>query len=143
MSNYNISQSGYTGGQQLSAKIASASDFAKQRSKVYQWKEEQQNANIARNIAEYNKYSNIISDIENREMDLNAANRAAADNINSQNRQAFYKNVGMYGKDSAGWDSNMALVEALKGLGEYGYSNWGEVVKQLKKLSKNGSKQVS
>lgn len=143
LSNYNISQSGYTGGQQLSAKIASASDFAKQRAKVYQWKEEQQNANIARNIAEYNKYSNIISDIENKEIDLNAANRAAADNINSQNRQAFYKNVGMYGRDYAGWDSNAALVAALQGLGEYGYSNWGEVVKQLKKLSKNGSKQVS
>ena len=143
LSNYNISQSGYTGGQQLSAKIASASDFAKQRAKAYQWKEEQQNANIARNIAEYNKYSNIISDIENKEIDLNAANRAAADNINSQNRQAFYKNVGMYGRDYAGWDSNAALVAALQGLGEYGYSNWGEVVKQLKKLSKNGSKQVS
>ena len=56
LSNYNISQSGYTGGQQLSAKIASASDFAKQRAKVHQWKEEQQNANIARNIAEYNNY---------------------------------------------------------------------------------------
>lgn len=143
LSNYNISQSGYTGGQQLSAKIASASDFAKQRAKVYQWKEEQQNANIARNIAEYNNYSNILSDIENKEIDLNAANRAAADNINLQNRQAFYKNVGMHGRDQAGWDSNAALVAALEGLGEYGYSNWGEVVKQLKKLSRNGSKQIS
>ena len=143
LSNYNISQSGYTGGQQLSAKIASASDFAKQRAKVYQWKEEQQNANIARNIAEYNKHSNIVSDIENKEIDLNAANRAAADNINLQNRQAFYKNVGMYGRDQAGWDSNAALVAALYDLGEYGYSNWGEVVKQLKKVFRNGSKQVS
>lgn len=143
LSNYNISQSGYTGGQQLSAKIASASDFAKQRAKVHQWKEEQQNANIARNIAEYNNYLNILSDIENKEIDLNAANRAAADNINWQNRQAFYKNVGMYGRDYAGWDSNAALVAALQDLGEYGYSNWGEVVKQLKKLSKNGSKQIS
>lgn len=99
LANYNTAQGGYTAGQQLAARSVAASDLARQRAAIHQWQTEQQNKNIAQNIASYNDHSNILAEIANKEIDINAANRAAAKNINRQNKKAALKNWGQIRKD--------------------------------------------
>lgn len=142
LANYNTAQGGYTVGQQLAARGAAASNFARQRAQIHQWQTEQQNKNIARNIAAFNTHSNVLAEIGNKEIDINDANRAAVRNINRENWKALSKNIGMYGRDVEGWNSNAAQIAALEGLGEYAYVNWNDIVKSLNKLTKNGSKQI-
>ena len=142
LANYNTMQGGYTAGQQLAARGAAANNLARRRAQIHQWQTEQQNKNIARNIAAFNTHSNISAEIGNKEIDINDANRAAARNINRENWKALSKNIGMYGRDLEGWNSNAAQIAALEGLGEYAYVNWNDIVKSLNKLTKNGSKQI-
>lgn len=126
LANYNTAQGGYTAGQQLAARSVAASDLARQRAAIHQWQTEQQNKNIAQNIASYNDHSNILAEIANKEIDINAANRAAAKNINRQNKKAALKNWGQIRKDRKLQDVQFSALNmyapAIKAVMEDPYS---------------------
>lgn len=131
LANYNTAQGGYTAGQQLAAKGAAASNLARQRAAIHQWQTEQQNKNIAQNIASYNNYANIVADIANKEIDINAANRAAARNINRQNRASALKAWGQINSDSNKRNMDKLRIAVAAPMFKYGMENYDEMVKML------------
>ena len=134
LANYNTAQGGYTAGQQLAARGVAASNLAKQRAAIHQLQTEQQNKNIAQNIASYNNYANIIADIANKETDMNAANRATARNINRQNKAAALKTWGQINNDQNKRKMDKLRIAAAAPMFEYGIENYDEMVKMLTEM---------
>lgn len=134
LANYNTAQGGYTAGQQLAARVTAASNLAKQRAAIHQWQTEQQNKNIAQNIASYNNYANVIADIANKETDMNAANRATARNINRQNKAAALKTWGQINNDQNKRKMDKLRIAAAAPMFEYGMENYDEMVKMLTEM---------
>ena len=130
MANYNTAQGGYTAGQQLAARGAAASNLARQRAQIHQWQTEQQNKNIAQNIASYNVHANVLAEIANKESDINAANRASARNINRQGRATALKNWGQILRNEKQYAMDDVPIAALEPLLQYAYEN----PEQIKKL---------
>lgn len=136
LANYNTAQGGYTAGQQLAARGAAASDLARKRAAIHQWQTEQQNKNIAQNIASLNAHSNVLSEIENKEIDINDANRAAARSVERQRRAEAMKNWGQVLRDKnqqAMDDMRMIMIEPLL---QYAYENPEAIKKIYNKRSK-------
>lgn len=136
LANYNTAQGGYTAGQQLAARGAAASDLARKRVAIHQWQTEQQNKNIAQNIASLNAHSNVLAEIENKEIDINDANRAAARSVKSQRRAEAMKNWGQVLRDKnqqAMDDMRMIMIEPLL---QYAYENPEAIKKIYNKRSK-------
>lgn len=144
VSNYSITQGGYTAGQQLAARVAAADNLARQRAAIHAWQTQQQNENIAKNIASYNDHIRLLSEINDREADMNAANRGAARNINRQNRSQAFKNIGQILRDKKQYDMDLIRTEILKPMIESVYENSDVVIpmlnKQIKKKSTKKSK---
>lgn len=144
ISNYNTTQGGYTAGQQLAARVAAADNLARQRAAIHAWQTQQQNENIAKNIASYNDHTRLLSEINDREADMNAANRGAARNINRQNRSQAFKNIGQILRDKKQYDMDLIRTEILKPMIEAVYENSDVVIpmlnKQIKKKSTKKSK---
>lgn len=134
LANYNTAQGGYTAGQQLAARGVAASNLAKQRAAIHQLQTEQQNKNIAQNIASYNNYANIIADIANKETDMNAANRATARNINRQNKAAALKTWGQINNDQNKRKMDILRIAAAAPMFKYGMENYDEMVKMLTEM---------
>lgn len=130
LANYNTAQGGYTAGQQLAARGAAASNLARQRAQIHQWQTEQQNKNIAQNIASYNAHANVLAEIANKESDINAANRASARNINRQGRATALKNWGQIRRNEKQYAMDDVRMAALEPLLQYAYEN----PEQIKKL---------
>ena len=130
LANYNTAQGGYTAGQQLAARGAAASDLARKRVAIHQWQTEQQNKNIAQNIASYNAHANMLAEIANKESDINAANRASARNINRQGRATALKNWGQIRRNEKQYAMDDVRMAALEPLLQYAYEN----PEQIKKL---------
>lgn len=136
LANYNTAQGGYTAGQQLAARGAAASNLARQRAATHQWQTEQQNKNIAQNIASLNAHSNVLAEIENKEIDINDANRAAARSVKRQRRAEAMKNWGQVLRDKnqqAMDDMRMVMIEPLL---QYAYENPEAIKKIYNKRSK-------
>lgn len=130
LANYNTAQGGYTAGQQLAARGAAASNLARQRAQIHQWQTEQQNKNIAQNIASYNVHANVLAEIANKESDINAANRASARKINRQGRTTALKNWGQILRNEKQYAMDDVRMAALEPLLQYAYEN----PEQIKKL---------
>ena len=135
LSRYNFGNVYSNTGAGMAAGLQAAATRAKQRADVRQYQTNEQNKLIGQNIGLYNNWQTMNSNIMNQVYDKIDANNAAARNINRENMKAFSKNIGMYGRDLAGWDNNLLQIMALQGLGDYGYSNWNDMLKQLKKFT--------
>lgn len=137
LANYNTAQGGYTAGQQLAVRSAAASTLARQRAAIHQWQTEQQNKNIAQNITSYNTHANVLAEIGNKETDINAANRAAARNINRQGRATALKNWGQILRNEKQYAMDDVRMAALEPLLQYAYENQ-EQIKKLVNQAKRG-----
>lgn len=133
--NYNTAQGGYTAGQQLAARVAAADNLARQRAAIHAWQTQQQNENIAKNIASYNDHARLLSEIDNREMDMNAANRATARNINRQNRSTALNNWGKILRNKKQYAMDDVRMAALEPLLQYAYENQGQIKKLVNKIN--------
>ena len=136
LANYNTAQGGYTAGQQLAARGAAASNLARQRAQIHQWQTEQQNKNIAQNIASYNAHANVLAEIANKESDINAANRASARNINRQGRATALKNWGQIRRNEKQYAMDDVRMAALEPLLQYAYENPEQIKKLVNKAKR-------
>lgn len=105
LSRYNFANLYPNTGAGMAAGLQAASNRAKQYADIRQYQTNAQNELIGKNVGIYNNWANeharILNDVYNR----NAANRAAARNINRQNRSAALSNYGQMLRD----DKQMAM----------------------------------
>lgn len=109
MGRYNFANLGGNTGANMAYGAQLAANRAKQYADAYQWQQNVQNDQIAKNIGIYNDWDTQRTEILNNVYDKNAANRATARNINRQNAAAALKNWGTMLSD----DKRMA-VERMK-----------------------------
>ena len=96
---YNQSKINPNTGAGMTYGLTAASNRAQQRAAVRQWQANAQNELIGRNVDTYNRTSEINTNIMNDVYDKADANRAAARNINRQNRSQSIKNLGQILRD--------------------------------------------
>ena len=120
---YNASKMNTNTGQWLKYASQSATNRMKQISDVYSWKTNAQNQLIGKNVDIYNKWSADYANTMNNVYDKAAANRAAARNINRQNRATALNNWGQILKDDKLYANERIKTEALTPLMKYAYEN--------------------
>lgn len=119
----NASKMNTNTGQWLAYASQSAANRMKQISDVYSWKTNAQNQLIGKNVDIYNKWSADYANTMNNVYDKVAANRAAARNINRQNRATALNNWGQILKDDKQYANERIKTEALTPLMKYAYEN--------------------
>lgn len=121
---YNLANLYPNTGAGMAAGLQAASNRAKQLAAIRQYQTNAQNELIGKNVGIYNTQQNAYADIMNSVYDKTAANRAAARNINRQNRAAALANYGqMLRDDRANKVERMkfaALTPAIKSTYEDG-----------------------
>lgn len=105
LSRYNFANLYPNTGAGMAAGLQAATDRAKQLSNVRQYQTNAQNELIGKNVGIYNNWANEHARIMNDVYNKTAANRAAARNINRQNRAAALNNYGAMLSD----DKKMAM----------------------------------
>lgn len=105
LSRYNFANLYPNTGAGMSAGLQAASNRAKQLSDIRQYQTNAQNELIGKNVGIYNNWANEHARIMNDVYNKNAANRAAARNINRQNRATALSNYGAMTRD----DKQMAM----------------------------------
>lgn len=96
---YNQSKINPNTGAGMTYGLTAASNRAQQRAAVRQWQANAQNELIGKNVDTYNRTSEINTNIMNNVYDKADANRAAARNINRQNRTQAFENTGRILRD--------------------------------------------
>ena len=89
----------------MAAGLQAASNRAKQYADIRQWQTNAQNELIGKNVGIYNNWANEHARVLNDVYHKSAQNRAAARNINRQNRAAALSNWGTMLSD----DKKMAM----------------------------------
>ena len=105
LSRYNFANLYPNTGAGMAAGLQAASNRAKQYADVRQWQTNAQNELIGKNVGIYNNWANEYARILNDVYNKSAQNRAAARNINRQNRTAALNNFGTMLSD----DKKMAM----------------------------------
>ena len=105
LARYNFANLYPNTGAGMAAGLQAATDRAKQLSNVRQYQTNTQNELIGKNVGIYNNWANEHARIMNDVYNKTAANRAAARNINRQNRAAALNNYGAMLSD----DKKMAM----------------------------------
>ena len=131
---YNASKLNTSTGQRLAYASQSATNRMKQISDVYSWKTNAQNQLIGQNVDTYNKWSADYAGIMNNVYDKAAANRAAARNINRQNRATALKNWGSILRNDKQYAMDRVRMEALDPMMKYGYQNDAKLKEMLQEL---------
>lgn len=105
LARYNFANLYPNTGAGMAAGLQAASNRAKQYADIRQWQTNAQNELIGKNVGIYNNWANEHARIMNDVYNKTAANRAAARNINRQNRAAALRNYGQMLSD----DKKMAM----------------------------------
>ena len=123
MARYNQANINPNTGAGMAYGLQAAANRAKQMSDVYNWQTNAQNQLIGRNVDTYNRWSENYANIMNNVYDKAAANRAAARNINRQNRATALKNWGSILRNDKQYAMDRVRMEALDPMMKYGYQN--------------------
>ena len=138
---YNASRLNTNTGQGLKYASQAATNRMKQLSDVYSWKTNAQNELIGRNVDAYNRWSENYADIMNNVYDKAAANRAAARNINRQNRTTALNNYGAMLSDDKKMkveaQNNRLKAKILEPFIESVYENSDELIPMLAPYTMN------
>ena len=105
LSRYNFANLYPNTGAGMAAGLQAASNRAKQYADIRQWQTNAQNELIGKNVGIYNNWANEHARVLNDVYNKSAQNRAAARNINRQNRAAALSNWGTMLSD----DKKMAM----------------------------------
>ena len=138
---YNIGQRYTNTGAGMAAYLQNANNTVNQLSKIRQYQKNIQNELIGKNVGIYNEHANNITNILNDVYEKDAANRAAARNINRQNLSTSVNNFGQILRDRKLYKMDKLKTDALKPLFEYGYKDYDAFVKWLEENG-YGSEQV-
>ena len=126
LSRYNFANLYPNTGAGMAAGLQAASNRAKQLSDIRQYQTNAQNELIGKNVGIYNNWANEHARIMNDVYNKTAANRAAARNINRQNRAATLKNWGQIRRDEKLQDVQFSALNmyapAIKAVVEDPYS---------------------
>lgn len=131
MARYNQANINPSTGAGMAYGLQAAANRAKQMSDVYNWQTNAQNQLIGRNVDTYNRWSENYADIMNNVYDKAAANRAAARNINRQNKATALKNWGSILRNDKQYAMDRVRMEALDPMMKYGYQNDGKLREML------------
>ena len=123
MARYNQANINPNTGAGMAYGLQAAANRAKQMSDVYNWQTNAQNQLIGRNVDTYNRWSENYANIMNNVYDKAAANRAAARNINRQNKATALKNQGSILRNDKQYATDRVRMEALDPMLSYGYQN--------------------
>lgn len=141
LSRYNFANLYPNTGAGMAAGLQAASNRAKQYADIRQWQTNAQNELIGKNVGIYNNWANEHARILNDVYNKSAQNRAAARNINRQNRAAWLSNWGTIlhdDKQFAADSQNKALqTEALKPLIQSVYENSDTLIPMLAQYTAN------
>ena len=125
----------------MAAYLQNANNTVNQLSKIRQYQKNIQNELIGKNVGIYNEHANNITNILNDVYEKDAANRAAARNINRQNLSTSVNNFGQILRDRKLYKMDKLKTDVLKPLFEYGYKDYDAFVKWLEENG-YGSEQV-
>ena len=116
----------------MAAGLQAATDRAKQYANIRQYQTNAQNELIGKNVGIYNNWANEHARIMNSVYDKTAANRAAARNINRQNRAAALSNYGQMLKDDKQFAMDIMKLQMMEPMMQYGYENYDDYLKWKK-----------
>lgn len=141
LSRYNFANLYPNTGAGMAAGLQAASNRAKQYADVRQWQTNAQNELIGKNVGIYNNWANEHARILNDVYNKSAQNRAAARNINRQNKAAWLSNWGTILRDdkqfAADLQNKELQTEALKPLIQSVYENSDTLIPMLAQYTVN------
>lgn len=126
LSRYNFANLYPNTGAGMAAGLQAASNRAKQYADIRQWQTNAQNELIGKNVGIYNNWANEHARIMNDVYNKTAANRAAARNINRQNRAAALSNYGQMLKDDKQFAMDTMKLQMMEPMMQYGYENYND-----------------
>lgn len=134
LSRYNFANLYPNTGAGMAAGLQAATDRAKQYADIRQYQTNAQNELIGKNVGIYNNWANEHARIMNDVYNKTAANRAAARNINRQNRAAALSNYGQMLRDDKQYAMNTLKLDALTPLIMYGTENSDTLIKKARQI---------
>lgn len=141
LAKYNFANLYPNTGAGMAAGLQAAANRAKQYADIRQYQTNAQNELIGKNVGIYNNWANEHARIMNDVYNKSAQNRAAARNINRQNRAAWLSNWGTILRDDkqfAADSQNKELqTEALKPLIQSVYENSDTLIPMLAQYTAN------
>ena len=141
LARYNFANLYPNTGAGMAAGLQAASDRAKQYADIRQYQTNAQNELIGKNVGIYNNWSNEYARIMNDVYNKTAANRAAARNINRQNRATALNNYGTMLSDDKKMkmeaQNNRLKANMLKPFIESVYENSDELMQTLAPYTMN------
>ena len=141
LSRYNFANLYPNTGAGMAAGLQAASNRAKQYADIRQWQTNAQNELIGKNVGIYNNWANEHARILNDVYNKSAQNRAAARNINRQNRAAWLDNWGTILRDdnqfAADAQTKALQTEILKPLIQSVYENSDTLMPMLAQYTAN------
>lgn len=132
LARYNFANLYPNTGAGMAAGLQAASNRAKQLSNIRQYQTNAQNELIGKNVGIYNNWANEHARIMNEVYNKTAANRAAARNINRQNRAAALSNYGQMLKDDKQFAMDTMKLQMMEPMMQYGYENYDDYLKWKK-----------
>lgn len=126
LSRYNFANLYPNTGAGMAAGLQAASNRAKQLSNIRQYQTNAQNELIGKNVGIYNNWANEHARIMNDVYNKTAANRAAARNINRQNRAAALSNYGQMLRDDKQFAMDTMKLQMMEPMMQYGYENYND-----------------
>lgn len=126
LARYNFANLYPNTGAGMAAGLQAASNRAKQYADIRQWQTNAQNELIGKNVGIYNNWANEHARILNDVYNKTAANRAAARNINRQNRAAALSNYGQMLKDDKQFAMDTMKLQMMEPMMQYGYENYND-----------------
>ena len=132
LARYNFANLYPSTGVGMAAGLQAATDRAKQYANIRQYQTNAQNELIGKNVGIYNNWANEHARIMNSVYDKTAANRAAARNINRQNRAAALSNYGQMLKDDKQFAMDIMKLQMMKPMMQYGYESYDDYLKWKK-----------
>lgn len=143
LAKYNFANLYPNTGAGMAAGLQAAANRSKQYADIRQYQTNAQNELIGKNVGIYNNWANEHARILNDVYNKTAANRAAARNINRQNRAAALSNYGQMLRDDKQYAMDTLKINMLEPLLAYGTENSDIIVKKARNiLSGNYGKPV-
>lgn len=126
LARYNFANLYPNTGAGMAAGLQAATDRAKQYANIRQYQTNAQNELIGKNVGIYNNWANEHARILNDVYNKTAANRAAARNINRQNRAAALSNYGQMLRDDKQFAMDTMKLQMMEPMMQYGYENYND-----------------
>lgn len=134
LAKYNFANLYPNTGAGMAAGLQAAANRAKQYADIRQYQTNAQNELIGKNVGIYNNWANEHARIMNDVYNKTAANRAAARNINRQNRAAALSNYGQMLRDDKQYAMDTLKINMLEPLLAYGTENSDTIVKKARNI---------